>query len=55
MALSSSPKSIIVKVGNRFNDYVSNFIHNQKTQNKNNLLVTAYFKRMLLHFQSQGV
>ena len=37
MALSSSPKSIIVKAGNQFNGYVSNFTHNQKIQNKNKL------------------
>ena len=53
MTLSSSPKSIIVKVGNQFNGYASNFTHNQKIQNKNNLCV--YFKRKLLHFHSQGV
>ena len=53
MALSSSPKSIIVKAGKQFNGYVSNFTHNQKIQNKNNLCV--YFKRKLLNFQSQGV
>ena len=29
MALSSSPKSIIVKTDNQFNIYVSNFTHNQ--------------------------
>ena len=29
MALSSSPKSIIVKTDNQFNRYVSNFTHNQ--------------------------
>ena len=28
MALSSSPKSIIVKTDNQFNIYVSNFTHN---------------------------
>ena len=37
MAFSSSPKSMIVKAGNQFNGYVSNFTHNQKTQNKNKL------------------
>ena len=30
MALSSSPKSIIVKAGNQFNGYVSNYTHNKK-------------------------
>ena len=29
MALSSSPKSIIVKTDSQFNRYVSNFTHNQ--------------------------
>ena len=53
MALSSSPKSINVKAGNQFNSYVSNFTHNPKIQNKNN--PCTYFKRNLLHFQSQGV
>ena len=53
MAISSSPKSIVVKTGDQFNGYVSNFSHNQKIQNKNKLCV--YFKRKLLHFQSQRV
>ena len=53
MALSSSPKSRIIKAGNQCNGYVSNFTHDQKIQNKNNLCI--YFKRKLLHFQSQGV
>ena len=52
MALSSSPKPIIVKAGNQFSGYVSNYTHNQKYK-KNNLCV--YFNRKLLHFQSQGV
>ena len=30
MALASSPKSIIVKAGNQFNGYVSNYTHNKK-------------------------
>ena len=30
MALSSSPKSKIIKAGNQFNGYVSNFTHDQK-------------------------
>ena len=30
MALSSSPKPIIVKAGNQFSGYVSNYTHNQK-------------------------
>ena len=47
-----SPMSVIVKVGNQFNGYVSDFTHNQKIQNKSNLCV--YFKTELLHFQSQG-
>ena len=51
MALSSSPKSRIIKAGNQFNGYVSNFTHDQKMQNKNNLCI--YFKKRLLHFQSQ--
>ena len=51
MVLSSSSKSIIVKAGNQFN--VFKFTHNQKMQNKNNLCI--YFKRKVLHFQSQGV
>ena len=38
MALSSSTKSIIVKAGKQFNGNISNFTHNQKIQNKNNLL-----------------
>ena len=53
MSLSSSPESTILKAGNQLNGYVSNFTHNQKIQNKNNFCV--YFKRNLLHFQSQGV
>ena len=53
MALSSSPKSRIIKAGNQFNGYVSNFTHYQKIQNKNNICI--YFKRKLLHFQTQGV
>ena len=50
MALPSSPKSKIIKAGIQLNGYVSNFTHDQKIQNKNNLCV--YFKRKLLHFQS---
>ena len=53
MVLSSSLKLIIVNASNQFNGYVSNFTYNQKIQNKKNLCV--YFKRKLLHFQSQGV
>ena len=53
MALPSRPKSKIIKAGHQFNGYVSNFTHDQKIQNKNNLCV--YFKRKLLHSQSQGV
>ena len=53
MALPSSPKSKIIKAGNQFSGYVSNFTHGQKIQNKNNICI--YFKRKLLHFQSQGV
>ena len=53
MALSSSPKSKIIKTGNQLNGYVSNFTRDQKIQNKNNLCI--YLKRKLLHFQSQGV
>ena len=53
MALSSSPKSRIIKAGNQFNGYLSNFTQDQKMRNKNNLCI--YFKRKLLHFQSQGV
>ena len=53
MALSSSPKSKTIKTGNQLNGYVSNFTHDEKIQNKNNLC--AYFKRKLRHFQSQGV
>ena len=34
MALSSSQKSILVKAGNQFNGYVSNFTPNQKMQDK---------------------
>ena len=34
MALSSSQKSILVKAGNQFNRYVSNFTPNQKMQDK---------------------
>ena len=45
MALSSSPKSKIVKVGKQLNFYVSNFTDDQKLQNKNNLCI--YFKRKL--------
>ena len=45
MALSSSPKSKIVKVGKQLNVYVSNFTDDQKLQNKNNLCI--YFKRKL--------
>ena len=52
MALSLSPKSKIIKAGNQFNGYVSNYAHGQKLQNKNNLCV--YFKGKFL-FQSQGV
>ena len=52
-ALSSNPKSIIVKAGNQFNGYEFNFTHNQKMQSKNKLCV--YFKTNLLHFQIQGV
>ena len=33
MALSSSPKSRIIKAGNQVNGYVSNFTHDQKVQN----------------------
>ena len=53
MYLSSSPKSRIIKAGNQFSGYVSDFAHDQKIQNKNNLCI--YFKITLLHFQSQGV
>ena len=53
MDLSSSPKSKTIKPGIQFNGYVSNFTHDQKIQNKNNLCV--YFKRNLIHFQSQRV
>ena len=53
ITLSSNPKSIIVKAGNQFNAYESNFTHNQKMQNKNKLCV--YFKTKLLHFQIRGV
>ena len=53
MALLWSLKSITVKVGSHLNGYVSNFTYIQKIQNKNNFSV--YFKRELLHFQSQGV
>ena len=35
MALSSR----IIKAGNQFNGYVSNFTHDQKLQNKNNLCI----------------
>ena len=35
MALSSSPKSKIIKADNQFNGYVFNFTHDQKTQSKN--------------------
>ena len=45
MALSSSPKSKIVKVGKQLNVYVSNFTDDQKLQNKKNLCI--YFKRKL--------
>ena len=52
MALSSSPKSRIIKSGNQFNGYVFSFTQGQKIQNKN---IFIYFKRKLLHFQNQGV
>ena len=48
MALSSSPKSKIIKTRNQLNGYASNFTHDKKIQNKNNLCV--YFKRKLLNF-----
>ena len=53
MALSSSRKSRIIKAGNQFNGYVSNFTYDRKIKNKNNLCI--YFKRKLHPFQSQGV
>ena len=53
MALSLSRKSKIIKTGNQLNGYVSNFTHDQKIPNKNNLCV--YFKRRLLYLQSRGV
>ena len=53
ITLSSSLKSRIVKAGNQFNANVSNFTHDQKIQNKNNLCI--YFKRKFLHFHGQGV
>ena len=53
MALSSSRKSRIIKAGNQFNGYVSNFTYDQKIKNKNDLSI--YFKRKLHRFQSQGV
>ena len=39
----------IIKAGNRFNGYASNFTHDQKLQNKSNLCI--YFKRKLLNFK----
>ena len=53
MALSSSPKPKIIKTGNQLNGYIYNFTDDQKIQSKNSLRV--YFKRKLLHSQSQGV
>ena len=53
MAFSSSPKSRIIKAGNQLNGYVSNFTHDQKIQNKNNLCI--YFKRKLLFSKSRSL
>ena len=46
MALSSTPKSLIVKAGNQFNGYLPDFTHNKKIQNKNTflfILQVSYF------------
>ena len=43
IALSSSPKLIIVKVDNQFNSYVSNLTHDKKIQNKANFALTVHF------------
>ena len=46
--LQSSPKPNIIKTGNQLNGHISNFTHDQKIKNKNNLCV--YFKRTFFHF-----
>ena len=52
IALPSSPKSIIVKAGNQFNGYVSNFNDNQKMKNFAFILkkVSSFSKSMSLVF-----
>ena len=49
MALSSRPKSRIIKAGNQLNGYVSNFTHDQKIQNKNNICI--YLKKSYFIFK----
>ena len=48
MVFSSSPKLIIVKADEQFDDYVSNFTYTQKVQNKKKLCI--YFKRKFLQW-----